>query len=343
MARAPDQLSLFGASGAESAVDVRVDDADRELAARVPRLVRFGTSSWSFPGWRGALWAGEPSAELLAREGLAAYARHPLFRAVGLDRSHYGPLREHEARAYADQLGAAEARAPGLPPFRLVAKVWEEITTAVYPAHPRYGARAGQRNPTFLDPTTFREHVLAPWTAGGLAPHTGTFVVELTPMPRGFMGPRELVRRVERFLEGVAGDVGAVRLAFELRNEELLGASWYDVLAAHGAAHVFTYWTAMPEIRAQLASPRSLGANFTVARLMLPRFARYEERKRELAPFDRIASPQPAMREDVVRLVSEAADRLCEDVYVIVNNKAEGSAPLTIRALADAIATSFGR
>ena len=343
LARPPDQLSLFGAAGAGSAVDVRIEEADRELAERLPRLVRFGTSSWSFPGWKGTLWDGSPPTDLLAREGLEAYARHPLFRAVGLDRSHYGPLREEEARVYARQLDAAAARAPGLPPFRLVAKVWEEITTAVFPTHPRYGARAGRQNPSFLEPEPFRELVLAPWKAGGLAPHTGTFVVELTPMPRGFMAPRELVRRLERFLEAVSGDLGALRLAFELRNEDLLSPGWYDVLAAHGAAHVFTYWTAMPEIRAQLAAPRAIGAKFTVARLMLPRFARYEERKRALAPFDRLASPQPAMREDVVRLVNEAAERLCEDVYVIVNNKAEGSAPLTIRALADQVARAFGR
>ncbi len=334
------QLALFGGSG----VDVLVDDHDRELAERLPRIVRFGTSSWSFPGWRGILWRGEPDGDLLVKEGLEAYARHPLFRAVGLDRSYYGPLRDVDAADYAAQLERARARAPDLPPFRLVSKVWDEISTAVFPVHPRYGARAGQKNPAFLDPTRFRDDVLAPWVRGGLREHAGPFVFELTPMPRGAMAPRALADRVEALLDAIAAELGAgLRVAFELRNEEMLSPRWYDVLAAHGAAHVFSYWTAMPELRVQLAAPKAIGARFTVARLMLPRFARYEERKKALAPFDRLASPQPAMRKDVIDLVREAAEKLCDDVYVIVNNKAEGSAPLTIRALAEGIATAFGQ
>lgn len=335
------QLTLFGGA---SDVDVVVDDHDRELAERLPRIVRFGTSSWSFPGWRGIVWKGQPEGELLAKEGLEAYARHPLFRAVGLDRSYYGPLRDVDAAGYAAQLERARARAPELPPFRVVSKVWDEITTAVFPSHPRYGARAGQKNPLFLDPTRFREDVLAPWVRGGLAEHAGPFVFELTPMPSGAMDPRALADRVEALLEAIGEELGAgLRVGFELRNEELLSPRWYDVLAAHGAAHVFSYWTAMPELRVQLAAPKAIGARFTVARLMLPRFTRYEERKKALAPFDKLASPQPSMREDVIDLVREAAEKLCDDVYVIVNNKAEGSAPLTIRALAEGITTAFGR
>lgn len=348
-----DQLSLFGgaadaADAVEHRVAAHVDAADRELAERVPSLVRFGTSSWSFPGWRGVLWAGEPTADQLAKVGLVAYAEQPLFRAVGLDRSYYGPLDADEAATYAAQLRAAEARAPGLLPFRMVPKVWDEIASAVFPAHPRHAARAGKANPTFLDAARFREAVLEPWIASGLVRHAGPFVVELTPMPRGALSPRELEAKLVHFLEDLSDvletpERPGLRLAFELRNEELLGPRWYDVLAAFGVAHVFTYWTAMPEIRAQLAAPRAIGARFTVARLMLPRFTRYEERKKALAPFDRIVSPQPGMREDVVSLVTEAAERLCDDVYVIVNNKAEGSAPLTVRALAEDVARAFGR
>ena len=39
------------------------------------------------------------------------------------------------------------------------------------------------------------------------------------------------------------------------------------------------------------------------------------------------------MREDVVRLVRTALERDTE-CYVLVNNKAEGSSPLTVQALA---------
>jgi hypothetical protein len=43
------------------------------------------------------------------------------------------------------------------------------------------------------------------------------------------------------------------------------------------------------------------------------------------------------MRDDVARLVEETA-RLGKVLFVIVNNKAEGSSPLTVRALAERVA-----
>jgi uncharacterized protein YecE (DUF72 family) len=51
-----------------------------------------GTSSWSFPGWDGLVYAGRRAADVLSRDGLRAYARHPLLRAAGIDRTFYAPL-----------------------------------------------------------------------------------------------------------------------------------------------------------------------------------------------------------------------------------------------------------
>jgi hypothetical protein len=93
----------------------------------------------------------------------------------------------------------------------------------------------------------------------------------------------------------------------------------------------------MPDIGSQLAIRGVLGAPFVVARLLIPPGRRYADRKRELAPFDRLVDPQEGMRDDVARLVEETA-RLGKVLFVIVNNKAEGSSPLTVRALAERVA-----
>ena len=333
------QLPLFsvGSVGGGAAITPRVTDDDRAIAARVPSWIRFGTSSWSFPGWNGIVWDGKHSEEELARAGLRAYAQHPLFRTVSVDRSHYGPLRESDVAAYAAQLDEAAALAPSLPPFRIVSKVWEEITTAVFPKHPRYGARAGERNPSFLDAGRFLADVLEPYRAH--ARHFGPFVFELTPMPKGALDDGALAARVEAFLGAIPS---SFQWAFELRNEELMTPRWHDVLRAHGAAHVFTYWTAMPSIRAQLARHGRLSSRIVVARLMLPPFTRYEDRKAEFLPFDRLVAPQPDMRDDVLALLraAEAAD--CTDAFILANNKAEGSAPLTVRGLADRVGRELG-
>jgi uncharacterized protein YecE (DUF72 family) len=71
-----------------------------------------------------------------------------------------------------------------------------------------------------------------------------------------------------------------------------------------------------------------------VIRLLLRPGTRYETRRDEFRPFNRIVEPDDALRRDVTRLIRDAAGRE-QPVYVLVNNKAEGSAPLTIRALAE--------
>jgi hypothetical protein len=79
--------------------------------------------------------------------------------------------------------------------------------------------------------------------------------------------------------------------------------------------------------------PKILTASTVVCRLMIPPGQRYADRVEELGPFDRLLDPQPEMRRDVVRLVEECGRR-DKVLFVIVNNKAEGSSPLTVRELA---------
>jgi uncharacterized protein YecE (DUF72 family) len=333
------QLALFDepSSARDDAgstdIEPHVTDEDREVAARLPSWIHFGTSSWSFPGWAGLMWNGQHTDDQLARSGLRAYAQHPLFRTVSVDRSYYGPLRESDVASYAAQLEEASVKAPALPPFRLVSKVWEELTTAVFPSHPRYGARAGERNPHFLDPSRFREEVLGPYLP--YAKHFGPFVFELTPMPKGALDPRALADKVDALLDALPH--GAFDWAFELRNEELMTPRWSDVLRAHGASHVFTFWTAMPSLRVQLARHGRLSSRVLVARLMLPPFMRYAEKKAEYAPFDRLVAPQADMRDDVLALLRAAEEQGATDAFVLANNKAEGSAPLTVKALAERV------
>jgi hypothetical protein len=52
------------------------------------------------------------------------------------------------------------------------------------------------------------------------------------------------------------------------------------------------------------------------------------------APYDRIREPNPKLRRDLARLVDQAV-KLKIPAYLLVNNRAEGSAPLTIAAVAE--------
>jgi hypothetical protein len=78
-------------------------------------------------------------------------------------------------------------------------------------------------------------------------------------------------------------------------------------------------------------------APFVVARILLRPGRSYSEAVDAFAPYDRIREPNPGLRHDVARLIAQAAE-LRIPAYVLVNNRAEGSAPLTIAAIAELVA-----
>src|SRR5436305_1316810 len=91
-----DQLALFPGLDEPEREAVAPAPVPAEVAAlgrELPSEVRLGGSTWSFPGWRGLVYDGRHSESVLAHAGLAAYAQHPLLRAVGRDRTHYAPPR----------------------------------------------------------------------------------------------------------------------------------------------------------------------------------------------------------------------------------------------------------
>src|SRR5213076_2220057 len=126
------------------------------------------------------------------------------------------------------------------------------------------------------------------------------------------------------------------RYGVELRNRELLTDAYGAVLARHGVAHVFNSWTEMPTIGEQLELPWTFPAPFTVARALLRPGRRYADAVKLFEPYDRIRDPQPELRQDLLRLVAEALRRRIE-ALILVNNRLEGNAPGTIRALVDAL------
>ena len=163
-----------------------------------------------------------------------------------------------------------------------------------------------------------------------LGDRLGAYVLEIPPPPKLPHRPT-FERALARFFEEAPRDV---HYAVELRDKRLLTRRHLDLLRAHGATHVFNHWSRMPSIGEQLDLPGALTGPIAVARLMLPPGTAYEAQKAAFEPFDRLVTPDPAMRDDVIRLARLARERGIE-LYVIVNNKVEGSSPHTVRALAE--------
>jgi uncharacterized protein YecE (DUF72 family) len=251
---------------------------------------------------------------------LEEYAAFPLFRTVGIDSSFYAPPTEEVLRGYAERLP------PGFP---CVSKVWNQVTVQTF-AKAQEKTRGGQVNPDFLDPEVFLEAVYQPYQQY-FADHAGPFVFEFQAIgPRTGIGPEAFAARLDEFFSALPRDG---QYAVEVRNEEFLTPMYFAVLREHEVAHVFSSWTRMPPIGTQLDLPGSLTARFVVARALLRPGRTYDEAVDAFAPYDRIRDPNPELRHDLVRLV-ETAVRTRIPAYLLVNNRAEGSAPLTIAEVA---------
>jgi uncharacterized protein YecE (DUF72 family) len=324
------QLGLFGTP---QPAGRREDQASAErlgkeyaeaaaIAARLPSGVRFGTSSWSFPGWKGLVYSRRTTTSVLAREGLLEYARHPLLRTVGIDRGYYGPIPGADLARYAEQLPAG---------FPCCAKAPEAVMAAARSVQP---GEAVRENPDFLNAQRLIDEMVGPFLEV-FREHTGPFLLQMPPAPRDKRPPpAEFAEKLDRFLAALPK---SARYAVELRDPALFTPEYRAVLSARGAAHVYNYVTAMPMPQEQAAAAPIETAPFAVIRLLLAPGTRYNDRREEFAPFDRIVAPDPEMRRQVVALARRGAS-LGRDVFVLVNNKAEGCSPLTIRALAELLA-----
>ena len=282
------------------------------LGRRVPPFIRFGTSTWTYDGWSGEVYHRSYRGAQPARR-LEEYARYPLFRTVGIDSAFYEPLEEPVLAEY------AQALPPGFP---CVSKVWDRITA-------KWIDR--KRNPDFLNADLFKEAVLAPY-ARAFRDHAGALVFEFQAMRgKDLPEPAAWSDELDAFLRQLPHDF---RYAVELRNPELLTDLHGAVLARHGVAHVFNSWTGMPTIGEQLGLPWTFPAGFTVARALLRPGRAYAAAVKLFEPYDRIRDPQPEVRQDLLRLVAEVIRRRME-ALILVNNRLEGNAPGTIRALVE--------
>jgi len=217
--------------------------------------------------------------------------------------------------------------------FRFLAKAHEACTLARYPLHARYGQHRGQDNPRFLDAAYARDAVVAPFVEG-LGDKAGPLVFQFPPQDVAQLGgPGRFVERLHHFLAALPrGPLYAV----ELRNEALLTPSLGEALADVGASPVLAAWRNLPEVEQQAERTRALDARALVVRWMLPPHLGYDEARARYAPFRRLVDEDLTTREALARLSVQAV-RAGRAAFVIINNKAEGSAPLSALKLAESI------
>jgi uncharacterized protein YecE (DUF72 family) len=319
-----DQLSLF--SGRDDPDVVQgVTPSERHIvaASRLPKHLYMGTSSWSFPGWEGIVYDRKATQRVLARHGLQAYAKHPLLRCVGVDRTYYVPITADAFAAYANVVPET---------FRFIVKA-HELTTRAYIRSPSSGSKSYQ-NAQFLDSKYAIEEVVRPCIEG-LGEKLGVLLFQFPPQSMSAVGgSKGFVERLSRFLDTLPNGPA---YAVEIRNSEIVGPAYFQALHDTGVCHCFNVHPTMPPLKEQVDLANELSFPVLFVRWMLKRDCTYGEAREAFAPFNRLAANDDASRRQIAGLCRQA-DSQRRTAYVVVNNKAEGSAPLSVFKLAEELA-----
>lgn len=298
------------------------------LAALARQEIYLGTSSWKYPGWQGLLydreryvWRGRYAESRFERLCLAEFAE--VFNAVSVDAAYYQFPEARRLEVLAEQVP---------PQFRFGLKVTDQITVKRFSNLPRFGARAGQVNPHFLNADLFMERFLAP--CGAIRANVGIIMFEFTRfVPADYARGRDFVADLDRFLGQLPR---GWPYGVEIRNREFLRPEYFNVLARHGVAHIFNSWTDMPAVTEQVAmngcmsSPDLVGARF----LLRPGRS-FDQAVKAFSPYHRIRDPYPEGRRTAADLIRKAMARARGRAMIFVNNRFEGCSLETIAAVLD--------
>ena len=310
-------------------------DVWRPLATQLPPGLRLGTSSWSYPGWKGLVWEGEHSPSMLSQSGLPVVAQHPLMRTVSIDRGFYRPLTASQYERYATQVPDD---------FRFVVKAPSLVTDSLVRSEDGHGR---QPNPAFLSPQLALQEFVQPALAG-LGHKTGALVFQLSPLPLGELGrlhdTLERLRTMLRAQPALQPTAPDGVLAVEVRDAQWLAPDvmphFADVLRETGATYCLGLHPKLQPLQEQLPLLRLLWPGPLVCRWNLHPIHGaygYEEAEKRYAPYDRIHHPDPETHALLARTIAGITSR-GQNAYVTISNHAEGCAPLTLQTLAEHVA-----
>jgi uncharacterized protein YecE (DUF72 family) len=298
------------------------------LAPRLKHLAQqqiyIGTSSWKYEGWCGQIYSreryvvrGRFAQKRFESQCLGEYAE--TFPIVCGDFSFYQfPSPEYWKRLF-DSAG---------PDLLFALKVPEEITAKEFPTHPRYGARAGIDNPTFLDADLFRANLTD--LLGPYAHRIAALIFEFGTFPkRAYESVDPFIAELDPFLGKLPN---GFQYSVEIRNPEFIMPRYFDCLRAHRVSHVFNAWTRMPELERQIRIRDAWTTNFFVTRALLRHGRSYEEAVAQFSPYQAVREENPGTRGAIREMIKTAREQN-RRAYIFVNNRLEGNAPGTIEAI----------
>ncbi|MBI4660260.1 MAG: DUF72 domain-containing protein [Verrucomicrobia bacterium] len=288
--------------------------------------VFIGTSSWKYEGWLRQLYTparyeyrGQVARTRFERDCLSEYSE--VFKTVCVDAAYYDFPRREYLQKQADQVPAD---------FRFGFKVTDALTIKKFPKLDRFGPRAGQPNPDFLNADLFATAFLNPCEA--IREKIGVLMFEFSRFwPSDYEHGRDFVGDLDKFLGELPQGWS---YAVEMRNKHWLREEYFGCLAGHGVAHVFNSWDAMPPVGEQMALPGSrTNPQLVAARFLLKPGRKYEDAVKAFQPYDNIKEINAEARKAGATLIQEGVSAPMRKTFIYVNNRLEGNALATIEAM----------
>ncbi len=278
--------------------------------------LRFGTCSWKFPSWTGLVYSRQYP---YAADYLPEYAEH--FSTAEIDSWFYhmptaGEVAEYKGRA-ADSL-------------RFTCKVPRDLTLTHHRASGGTAGKppkAGPPNEQFLSLELFEQFVEITSPLHGQIDAMMFQFEYLNKQKMGSVG--EFIDRFGTFIKDVDP---ALPVGLEIRNGNYLTEEYFRFLSAAGLIPVLPEKQYMPPVTEVYRKFKPLIDERLVFRLMGG--DRKEIEQAAGGKWNRLVMEKPNLQ-DIAATLMEAS--LQADVTVNVNNHFEGSAPLTIQRLQQAL------
>lgn len=290
-------------------------------AADYKKYIHWGTSTWTFEGWKNQVYFKEYENERHFKTAtLEEYCAFPLFGIIGMDLWYYRQPTASDLQEYV----------PYIPvDFPIGIKVVNTITTFRWPRTGSASARSGAVNLHFLDAKQFIEEFLPPFEAV-FSRLNLIFIFEFSAIAATDLpgGVGEFAGMLDAFLQKLPP---RHRYAVEIRNKNFIDARYFDILKKYRVSHCYNQWAHQHAIGKQFEIGK-FTADFVVVRALQPPKWSHTQSEQFFKPYNQIKLILPEVRQDILNLVRAALLHQIE-AYIIVNNRLEGNAPGTIREL----------
>ncbi len=305
-----------------------------------------GTTSDRYAGWIGQIYSREHylgrikrrtnivggkkfTEEVLPVDSVEEYFDH--FRTLEIDYTFYRSLTEKD--------GTPTQNYHLLSQYRQYIKEGDQLILKVPQVISAQKLRRGKEyisNEDYLNPEIFTEQFYRP-ALEILGTSLSGFVFE-QEYQRWEDRPsdNQMAASLDAFFRAVPQDG---RYHVELRTESYLTAAVFKVLEKHGVGQILSHWTWLPSLRRQFARARGKVFNAgkeLIIRLNTPLKVRYEDAYAQAHPFDKLIEGmvQPKMIEETAGLMHLGIEKEAR-VYILINNRTGGNAPLVAKAIAE--------